>query len=65
MEQKIEIMNLLQNKQILEHELQSLAYGSVEIRENNIRKNLEVDFVVNNGSKRYYIQSAYRIRQKN
>lgn len=33
MEEKIEIMSLLQNKQILEHELQSLAYASVEIRE--------------------------------
>ena len=31
MEEKIEIMNLLQSKQVLEHELQSLAYGSVEI----------------------------------
>lgn len=38
MEEKIEIMNLLQNKQILKHELQSLAYGSVEIRENNSNK---------------------------
>ncbi len=27
MEEKIEIMNLLQNKQVLEHELQTLAYG--------------------------------------
>ena len=35
MEDKIEIMNLLQDKQVLEHELQTLAYGSVEIRENN------------------------------
>ena len=33
MEEKIEIMNLLQNKQLLEHELQSLAYGSMEIKE--------------------------------
>ena len=38
MEEKIEIMNLLQNKQVLEHELQTLAYGSVEIRENNSNK---------------------------
>ena len=36
MEEKIEIMNLLQNKQILEHELQTLAYGAIEIRENKI-----------------------------
>ena len=35
MEEKIEIMNLLQSKQVLEHELQSLAYGAVEIREND------------------------------
>ena len=38
MEEKIEIMNLLQSKQVLEHELQSLAYGSVEIRENDSNK---------------------------
>ena len=28
---------------------------------NNIRKQLEIDFVCNKGSKRYYIQSAYAI----
>ena len=28
MEEKMEIMNLLQNKQLLEHELQSLTYGT-------------------------------------
>ncbi len=38
MEEKIEIINLLQSKQILENELQLLAYGSVEIRENNSNK---------------------------
>ena len=42
MEEKIEIMNLLQNKQILQHELQTLAYGSVEIRENNSNKSIYV-----------------------
>ncbi|MBR0430364.1 MAG: ATP-binding protein, partial [Lachnospiraceae bacterium] len=39
--------------------------GVVEIRvdENGkkVRKQLEVDFVVNQGSKRYYIQSAYAL----
>lgn len=35
--------------------------GRVEIRENQIRKYLEVDFVANQGSQRYYIQSAYRL----
>lgn len=33
--------------------------GVVTIREEGIRKQLEVDFVCNLGSKRYYIQSAY------
>ena len=35
--------------------------GVVEIRENAIRKQLEIDFVCNQGSKRYYIQSALNI----
>lgn len=40
--------------------------GVVEVREPNekgsqIHKQLEVDFVVNQGSKRYYIQSAYAL----
>lgn len=44
MEEKIEIMNLLQSKQVLEHELQSLAYGSVEIRENASNKYIYVHY---------------------
>lgn len=44
MEEKIEIMHLLQNKQILEHQLNSLAYGSVEIRENNSNKYIYVHY---------------------
>lgn len=44
MEEKIEIMNLLQTKQIIEHELQSLAYGSVEIRENNSNRYIYVHY---------------------
>ena len=44
MEEKIEIMNLLQSKQVLEHELQSLAYGSVEIRENKSNKYIYVHY---------------------
>ena len=35
--------------------------GVVEIRENDNRKKLEVDFVVNKGYERYYIQSALNI----
>ena len=44
MEEKIEIMNLLQSKQMLEKELQSLAYGSVEIRENNSKRYIYVHY---------------------
>ena len=42
MEEKIEIMNLLQSKQTIEHELQSLVYGSVEIRKNDSNKYIYV-----------------------
>ena len=44
MEEKIEIMNLLENKQLLEHELQMLVYGSVEIRENESNKYIYVHY---------------------
>lgn len=35
--------------------------GVVEIREGGARKQLEVDFICNQGSKRYYIQSALNL----
>ena len=35
--------------------------GIVETRENNIRKQFEVDFVCNLGNRRYYIQSALNL----
>lgn len=44
MEEKFEIMNLLLTKQVLEDELQSLAYGSVEIRENHSNKYIYVHY---------------------
>lgn len=44
MEEKIEIMSLLQSKELLEHKLKSLAYGSVEIRENNSKKYIYVHY---------------------
>ena len=40
MEEKMEIMNLLQSRHMLEKELESLVYGAVEIRENNGKKYL-------------------------
>ena len=44
MEEKIEIMSLLQNKQSLENELQSIAYGSVEVREKDSNKYIYVHY---------------------
>lgn len=44
MEEKIEIMNLLQIKQVLEHQLKALSYGSVEIREKNSNKYIYVHY---------------------
>ena len=35
--------------------------GVVEVRQGDDRKQIEIDFVVNRGSQRYYIQSAYAI----
>lgn len=60
---QIEYTHLMEN--ILFNELKYRGYkidvGVVEVREKNIRKQLEVDFVVNKGSQRLYIQSAYDI----
>ena len=44
MEEKLEIMSLLQNKQFLEHKLQSLVYGAVEIREKDSNKYIYVHY---------------------
>ena len=44
MEDKIEIINLLRKKENLESELESLTYGSVEVRENNSNKYIYVHY---------------------
>ena len=44
MEKEFEIMNLLEQKQQLEHKLKSLIYGSIEIRENNGNKYIYVHY---------------------
>lgn len=44
MDEKIEIINLLQSKQMLEYKLNDLAYGSVEIRQNNENKYIYVHY---------------------
>ena len=36
--------------------------GSVEIREGNKKKQLEIDFVANNGNNKIYIQSALEMK---
>lgn len=57
---QVEETHLMEN--IIYNELISRGYnvdvGVVEIREGDVRKQLEIDFVCNLGSKRYYIQSA-------
>lgn len=57
---------------IIFNELKSRGYrvdvGVVEISERNggktVRKQLEIDFICNEGSKRYYVQSAYAMPDK-
>ena len=65
---QVEENHLMEN--ILYNELRSRGYnvdvGMVEIMERNsegklVRKRLEIDFVANQGSQRYYIQSAFRM----
>ena len=55
---------------VIYNELRSRGYlvdvGHVTISENNddgklVRKNLEVDFICTKGSKKYYVQSAYKL----
>ena len=38
--------------------------GSVEIREGDSKKQLEIDFVANKGSKKYYVQSALTVAEE-
>ena len=63
---QVEFTHLMEN--VIYNELRFRGYqvdiGMVEIREGSSRKQLEVDFVANKGSNRYYIQSAYDIRDE-
>jgi len=60
---QVEFTHLMEN--LIYNELRLRGFnvdvGSVEIREANTKKSLEVDFVANNGNQRYYIQSAFDI----
>ena len=53
------IENILYNE--LKYRGYNVDVGVVEIRENDTRKQVEVDFVCNQSYKRYYIQSALRL----
>lgn len=44
MDNKSEIIALIQNKQLLEHQLESLSYGSIEIRENGSNRYIYVHY---------------------
>lgn len=68
---QIEPSHIIEN--IIYNELRYRGYnvdvGVVEVREKNSegreqRKQLEIDFIANQGSRRYYIQSAYEIPSK-
>lgn len=43
----------------------SVDVGVVEIRDNDNKKHVEIDFVCNLGSKKYYIQSALSVSDDN
>ncbi|MBQ6067879.1 MAG: ATP-binding protein [Bacteroidales bacterium] len=60
---QIEENHIMEN--VIYNELLMRGYnvdvGVVELRQGDDRKQIEIDFVVNRGSQRYYIQSAYAI----
>ena len=65
---QLEVNHIMEN--VIYNELRirgfSVDVGSLTIVESNVeskpvKKHLEVDFICNNGSKRYYIQSAYML----
>lgn len=60
---QIEETHIMEN--VIYNELLMRGYnvdvGVVELRQGDDRKQIEIDFVVNRGSQRYYIQSAYAI----
>ena len=60
---QVEETHIMEN--VIYNELRSRGYsvdvGMVESRTASERKQLEVDFVANNGDKRYYIQSAFAL----
>lgn len=64
--QSVEISHTMEN--VIYIELKKRGYnvdvGSVEIREGNTKKQLEIDFVANKGNNKIYIQSALEMKTK-
>ena len=64
--QSEEISHIMEN--VIYIELKKRGYnvdvGSVEIREGNSKKQLEIDFVANKGNNKIYIQSALEMKTK-
>ena len=62
--QSEEISHIMEN--VIDIELKKRGYnvdvGSVEIREGNTKKQLEIDFVANKGNNKIYIQSALEMK---
>ena len=62
--QSEEISHIMEN--VIYIELKKRGYnvdvGTVEVREGNVRKQLEVDFVANKGNNKIYIQSALEMK---
>ena len=60
---QVETTHIMEN--VIYNELRYRGFkvdvGTVETRENSLRKKLEIDFVANSGNKRYYVQSASAI----
>lgn len=64
--QSEEVSHIMEN--VIYLELRKRGYsvdvGTVEIREGNNKKQLEIDFVANKGNNKIYIQSAYEMKSQ-
>ncbi|MCR5761092.1 MAG: ATP-binding protein [Sphaerochaetaceae bacterium] len=64
---QIENTHLMEN--VIFNELKYRGFmvdvGNVECREKDKKKMLEIDFIANKGSRRFYIQSAYSVENQN
>lgn len=56
------VFNFNDNPQLWKKRRFNIDVGSVEIREGDAKKQLEIDFVVNKGNNKIYIQSALELK---